>query len=250
MTNETKKLLLVLSGALGISLISIGSTLVIQKILHPSTASVQPTTVVAAVSNPEPVTAPTPAVTTTAPLAMTTTTATIAPQAVAVTPVVTPVVSAVNPTSVVIAEPATAQIIAVKPHYVTVSVPHESCHPVERVVYVQEPRPHTPIGAGAVVGGVAGGLLGSTIGHGDGKVIASAAGAAIGALSGNAIQNNMHHAPQARTVYGRVCSSYTSSEKRQRGYEVTYMYNGQQGMVVLKHQPTTTTLSLPIQEGN
>jgi uncharacterized protein YcfJ len=257
MTNDTKKLLLILSGALGISLISIGSTVVIQKILHPSNTS--PATTIVATATPVPPEAPTVVTTATAPLTTATTTTTsalVSPQAA---PVAMPATSATVPTAVaatpvsptaVAIDPTVAQIIAVKPHYVTVSVPHQRCHPVERVIYVQQPRPHTPIGAGAVVGGVAGGLLGSTIGHGDGKVIASAAGAAIGALSGNAIQNNMHHAPQAETVYGRVCSSYTTSEKKQKGYEVTYMYNGQQGMVVLHHQPTGTTLNLPIQEDN
>ena len=128
----------------------------------------------------------------------------------------------------------TAQVISVKPHYVSISTPKESCHETQHVVYVQQ-QSQSP-GAGAVIGGVTGGLLGSTVGGGNGRIVTSAAGAVIGAFTGNSMQNSMN-TPEAHTIYGTRCKTYYSSSSKQKGYEVTYTYNGSQGVVIMDNAP-------------
>lgn len=187
MSNEGKKLLFILSGALGVAIIVILTALVLKLVLQTNTP-VQPVPVIeqAAVQPPAP-----PA-------------------------------------------PPVATVVNVQPHYTSVSVPKRQCHDVQRTVYVaQESR--TP-NAGALIGGVTGGILGSQIGGGTGKIVTGAAGAAIGALTGNSIQHNMN-APQARTVYGTACSTQYVKSTVQKGYEVTYTYNGNQGVMIMKDAP-------------
>lgn len=141
-----------------------------------------------------------------------------------------------------------AQVVAVAPHYVTSSKPVKNCYPTQQVVYTHpQQQPSTLPNAGAVIGGVAGGLAGSAV-HGNGRDVALAAGAAIGALSGNAIQKSMNAPaqPQAQVVNSTHCSTHTVTNKVQKGYEVTYLYNGQQGMVIMDVPPTSNVLPLPI----
>lgn len=142
------------------------------------------------------------------------------------------------------ATPAFAQVISVKPHYVSVSVPKESCHETQHVVYVEQ-QSQAP-GAGAVIGGVTGGLLGSTVGGGNGRIVTSAAGAVIGAFTGNSMQNSMN-TPEARTIYGTRCKTYYSESTKQKGYDVTYTYNGTQGVIVMNNAPMVGSgLPLPL----
>lgn len=136
----------------------------------------------------------------------------------------------------------TAQVISVKPHYVSVSIPKESCHETQHVVYVEQ-QSQAP-GAGAVIGGVTGGLLGSTVGGGNGRIVTSAAGAVIGAFTGNSMQNSMN-TPEAHTIYGTRCKTYYSQSSKQKGYEVTYIYNGTQGVVIMDNAPMIGS-ALPI----
>jgi uncharacterized protein YcfJ len=193
MTSDTKKVFTLLGGALGIALIAVGATLVIQKISQPAPPPPAP---------PAPVVAPQP-------------------------------------------EVPVAQIISVKPHYEDVSEPHKSCKQVAHVVYEQHQSAH-PI-VGAAVGGVAGGMIGHSIGgNSNAKLIASAAGAAIGAVSGNYVQRSLNK-PQPETVYSTVCSTYKTTKHEQKGYEVTYLYQGQQSTVIMAAAPVGTTLTLPIQ---
>src|SRR5579883_425992 len=194
MSTETKKVLVLLGGAMGVALIAIGTTLVIQKL------------------NQQPVPAPVPVV--------------------AQTPTPAPI-------------PA-AQVISVKPHYEQVSAPYKNCKQVAHVVYEQQESSH-PL-AGAAVGGVAGGMIGHSIGGNDhAKLLASAAGAAIGAISGSYVQQSLNK-PQAHTVYSTVCSTHHTTKQIQKGYEVTYIYQGQQNVVIMESAPLVgSTLNLPIQ---
>src|SRR5579872_5362669 len=173
MSSDTKKVVLLLSGALGIAFIAIGTTLIIQKLNQPAPQPA-PVPVVAQQTQPQ--------------------------------------------------QPPMAQVIAVKPHYEDVSAPHKSCKQVAHVVYEQRDN-GAPI-AGAAVGGIAGGMIGHSIGGNDhAKMISSAAGAAIGALSGGYVQKSIEQ-PKPQTVYSTQCSSYHSTKSVQKGYEVTYTYQG------------------------
>lgn len=150
----------------------------------------------------------------------------------------------VTPVAETPAPAPTAQVISVKPHYVSVSVPKESCHETQHVVYTQS-ESQAP-GAGAVIGGVTGGLLGSTVGGGNGRLVTSAAGAVIGAFTGNSMQSSMN-SPEAHTIYGTRCKTHYVSSSKQKGYEVTYTYNGTQGVIIMDNPPLVgSALPLPL----
>lgn len=180
MNNEGKKMLILLSGVLGIAIITVLTVLVLQMILQRN-----------------------------------------------VTPSVPPLDKPVVQTPVTVPN---AEVISVKPHYITASIPKRECRKVKHIVYLSHES--SPTGAGAVIGGLTGGLLGSQVGGGNGKIVTSAAGAAIGALTGNNMQNSMN-APQPHIVYTNVCSTHYVKTTIQKGYEVTYLYNGQQGVVIM-----------------
>jgi len=153
------------------------------------------------------------------------------------------------PAPIVVAAPAPpaplmAQVLSVQPHYVTTSTPSKSCQEVPRTVY-QKQQSNVP-GAGLVLGGVAGGLAGSAI-HGNAHTAAIVAGSALGAVSGHAIQQNMNQ-PVPRTIYVPKCTTHTTTKKVQKGYEVTYVYNGQQATMLMDAPPPVGgTMPLPYQ---
>lgn len=160
------------------------------------------------------------------------------PDSPAVTP---PAAVAAAPTPAV---PSVAQVIAVKPHYVSESIPERRCHEVQHTVYVNQES--SAPGAGAVVGGVAGGLLGSQVGGGRGKIVASVAGATIGAITGANMQSNMNQ-PQPYAAYSTQCATHYIKTSVQKGYEVTYLYNGVQSTMLMNNAPVVgTTLPLPL----
>ncbi len=136
----------------------------------------------------------------------------------------------------------TAQVINVQPHYVTKLVPYQSCRQITSTTYTQ---PNQPTGAGTLIGGLAGGALGTQLGHGNGRTAATIGGAVLGALAGNQIEANMDQ-PQAQTNYSTSCKTKYASRKTQQGYEVTYLYNGQQGMSVMPLAPTSNTIPAPM----
>lgn len=145
------------------------------------------------------------------------------------------------PTPTVPATPV-AQVIAVSPHYVTVSKPVQHCYPVQQVVS-QPASPKIP-GAGAVIGGVAGGFAGSAI-KGNAHTAAIVAGAALGALSGNAVQKSMNQ-PTQQVQTSTQCSTQNVSKQVVKGYDVTYLMNGQQGTTRMNTAPAVgSNLILP-----
>jgi uncharacterized protein YcfJ len=109
-------------------------------------------------------------------------------------------------------------------------------------VYYVKPQPNVP-GAGAVLGGVAGGLAGSAI-HGKNHTAAVIAGAALGVVGGNAVQHNMNQ-PVPRYVYSKQCDTHYVSTRVKKGYEVTYLYNGQQGTLLMENKPLGDTMPAP-----
>ncbi|MFT3741297.1 MAG: glycine zipper domain-containing protein [Gammaproteobacteria bacterium] len=221
--SKTLKTLALVGGGIGIAVVSVGALLLVQSVSHKDATPTQPVTVTVVSPSTD------------------TQTATFVPPPVepaAAQPIVVQQPVMQQPVQTV----PVAQVIAVVPHYVTTSKPVRKCYPSEAVVY-QQPQSTAPH-AGAVIGGIAGGLAGSAV-HGNGREVAIGAGAAIGALSGNAIQNNMNQ-PQAQVVRTMRCTTHTVTNKVQKGYEVTYMYNGQQGMVIMNNPPTSNVLPLPI----
>ncbi len=152
-----------------------------------------------------------------------------------------PPAPAPEPTPTVTATPV-AQVTGVSPHYVTVSKPVQHCYPVQQVVTVPN-SPKVP-GAGAVLGGVAGGFAGSAI-HGSAHTAAIVAGAALGAVSGNAVQKSMNQ-PTQQVQTSTQCTTEHVSKQVVKGYDVTYLLNGQTGTMRMNTAPAVgSNLILP-----
>lgn len=146
----------------------------------------------------------------------------------------------VSPAPVVQAS-SVAQVTDVKPHYISATMPQRECRKVPHVVYTQQ---EGTTGAGAVIGGVTGGLLGSQVGGGDGRIVTSAAGAAIGAITGNSVESSMNTS-KAHTVYTTVCTTRQVKTKIQKGYDVTYSFNGHEGVIIM-NDPVVIGSALPL----
>lgn len=140
--------------------------------------------------------------------------------------------------------PSVAQVVSVKPHYVSETIPERRCHEVQHTIYVNQ-QSSAP-GAGAILGGVAGGLLGSQVGGGSGRIVASVAGATVGAITGAGMQESMNQ-PQPYAAYSTQCKTHYIKTSVQKGYEVTYMYNGSQGTMLMNNPPLIgSALPLPL----
>lgn len=147
--------------------------------------------------------------------------------------------------------PLMAQVIGVKPHVITVSSTVDKCHQVPITTYVHQPVvviTHNPGIGGTIVGGTLGGLAGSAI-HGSARTAAILAGAGLGAYAGHEMQSQNVASAQykivPKTIYTSKCGKQTVTKKIEAGYEVTYWYNGTQGMVIMPTPPASNTIPLP-----
>jgi uncharacterized protein YcfJ len=140
-------------------------------------------------------------------------------------------------------KPKVADVIAVKEVTETVSTPREDCQDVQ--VQKQAPAKDSQRIAGTVIGGVAGGLLGSTIGGGAGRTLATVAGAAGGAYAGNQVQKNMQQ-KNVVTTMERRCKTVNDTTERLVGYDVTYRFEGKEGVLRTSSKPGAT---LPVKDG-
>ncbi len=140
-------------------------------------------------------------------------------------------------------KPKVADVIAVKEVTETVSTPREDCQDVQ--VQKQAPAKDSQRIAGTVIGGVAGGLLGSTIGGGAGRTLATVAGAAGGAYAGNQVQKNMQQ-KNVVTKTERRCKTVNDTTERLVGYDVTYRFEGKEGVLRTSSKPGAT---LPVKDG-
>lgn len=127
-----------------------------------------------------------------------------------------------------------ADVVAVKDVTETVKTPREQCEQV--AVQKQAPVKDSNKITGTVLGAVVGGVLGNQVGGGTGKKVATVAGAAAGGYAGNKIQGNMQQSDVTTTMETRCKTVYDSSQKTV-GYDVTYMLNGQQGLVRMSFNP-------------
>ena len=127
----------------------------------------------------------------------------------------------------------TAPVLSVMPQVERVNMPRQECH----TEYVRESYNNSSP-AGAIIGGVAGGLLGSTIGKGNGKVAGAAVGAGIGAIVGDRVGNSEAYSTVDRPV--DRCVSVDNWQNVNRGYLVTYRYNGRDFTTFSDEMPGST----------
>lgn len=124
-----------------------------------------------------------------------------------------------------------AQVLSVTPQTERVNYPTQSCQ-TETVREISAGGASSPLGA--IIGGVAGGLLGSQIGKGNGRVAGAAVGAGVGAVVGDRIGGSQ---PTARYTPVERCVSVDNWQTVNRGYLVSYRYNGRDYTTVLDHDP-------------
>lgn len=140
-------------------------------------------------------------------------------------------------------KPQFAEVVAAKEVFETVVTPREKCETVQ--VQHQAPVKDEKRIAGSVVGAVAGGLLGSTIGGGDGKKLATVAGAAAGGYAGNRVQKNLQEKDTTTTTEQR-CRTVSEKSQKLVGYNVTYRFDGKEGVARTSFKPGPT---LPVKNG-
>lgn len=127
----------------------------------------------------------------------------------------------------------TARVISVTPQTERINNPRQECHTeyIRDSYYESGDR---SIG-GAIIGGIAGGLLGSQIGKGSGRIAGAAVGAATGAIVGDRIDNSERSGYATRPV--EHCTVVDNWQTVNRGYLVTYRYDGRTYDTLLPYDP-------------
>lgn len=128
-----------------------------------------------------------------------------------------------------------ARVLAVTPQLERVNYPTQSCH-TEYVRESYSSNQRSPLSA--IIGGVAGGLLGSQIGKGNGRVASAAVGAGVGAVVGDRMGNNQTTAYSNRPA--EYCMTVDNWQTVNKGYLVSYRYNGRDYTTLLDHHPGNT----------
>jgi uncharacterized protein YcfJ len=131
-----------------------------------------------------------------------------------------------------------AQVLSAVPQVERVNEPRQEC----RTEYVRENYSYREDRSptGSIIGGIAGGLLGSTIGRGNGRVAAAAVGAGVGAVVGDRISANQRDQYGSRERPVESCVSVDHWRTIERGYLVTYRYNGRDYDTVTNQHPGNT----------
>ncbi|MEQ1600774.1 MAG: glycine zipper 2TM domain-containing protein [Methylophilaceae bacterium] len=127
----------------------------------------------------------------------------------------------------------TARVISVVPQSERVNNPRQEC----RTEYVRESYNNERSLTGPVIGGIAGGLLGSRIGRGSGRVAGAVVGAGVGALIGDQLGNHQRDYQNYTDRPVQRCVNVDNWQIVNRGYLVTYRYNGRQYSTIMDTQP-------------
>jgi uncharacterized protein YcfJ len=143
-----------------------------------------------------------------------------------------------------LAAPKVANVVAVKEVTETVLVAHERCEDV--AVQHRAPVKDEHRIAGTAVGAIAGGLLGHAVGGGNGKTLATVAGAAAGGYTGNRVQKNLQDKDVVSSTEHR-CRTVHEPSAKVVGYDVTYRFDGKDGVVRTAFKPGAT---LPVKDGH
>ncbi len=132
-----------------------------------------------------------------------------------------------------------ARVLSVTPQIERVNEPRQEC----RTEYVRETYSDSNNGersvTGSIIGGVAGGLLGSRVGKGNGRVAAAAVGAGVGAIVGDRLGNQNNNQRSYERPVER-CVSVDNWRTVERGYLVSYRYNGRDYNTVTNYRPGDT----------
>lgn len=136
-----------------------------------------------------------------------------------------------------LSRPQFAEVLSVKPIKEIIRTPREECH--DETVTHQRPIQDENRVAGTAIGAVIGGVLGNQIGDGRGKKLATVAGAAAGGYAGNEVQKGMQQSDTYTTVERR-CQTVTDKKEKISGYDVTYRFEGKEGVIRMDQTPGDT----------
>jgi len=133
-----------------------------------------------------------------------------------------------------------AEVLSAQPIYelVKVSTPQEQCWEEEVAVesYRHNSQSHTPILVSTIIGGA----IGNALGHNkSNKQVGAVLGAMLGRSIGRDIirDNNRSRSREYQTVQRCNTVYQQHDEERLVGYDVTYLYNGQQYSVRADSDP-------------
>ncbi len=132
----------------------------------------------------------------------------------------------------------TARVLSAMPQTERINSPRQECHTeYTRDSYYQSGDRDV---AGSVIGGIAGGLIGSQIGKGKGRIAGAAVGAATGAIVGDRIDNSGRRDSGYSTRPVERCVQVDNWQTVNRGYLVTYRYNGRDYTTSMANDPGDT----------
>ncbi|MBX3703585.1 MAG: glycine zipper 2TM domain-containing protein [Steroidobacteraceae bacterium] len=136
-----------------------------------------------------------------------------------------------------------ATVVAVEPAFDVHRIPRQECREelVERQV---APKDEKRV-AGTVIGAAVGGVLGNQVGSGSGRTAATVAGAAAGGYAGSKIQKEMQQGNTEQVAETR-CMTVYDTERTPAGYDVTWEFDGRQGIVRMDREPGKR---IPVRDG-
>ena len=136
-----------------------------------------------------------------------------------------------------------ATVVSVKELKKTVRTPRQECH--DEQVTRTKPVKDTNRLVGTGIGAAVGGLIGNQFGGGNGKVLTTVAGVAAGGFAGNQIQKKVQQG-NTYTATERRCATVYDGSEVPAGYEVVYLFKGEQHQVRMDHDPGKT---IPVKDG-
>ena len=135
-----------------------------------------------------------------------------------------------------------ARVINVRPlvEQVRYTVPVQQCWTESR--YRDRPVALRGDSTGtAIIGGAVGAIIGHQIGRGESRPAATFGGAVVGAVLGHELARNSegrsYREPRVQEVERCRTHHEERFDERVRGYQVTYVYNGQRGVTELPYDP-------------
>ena len=127
-----------------------------------------------------------------------------------------------------------ADVVSVAPAFNNDQTARQECN--DEAVTQQVPIKDENRIAGTAIGAVIGGVLGNQICGGDAKKIATAAGAVAGGYAGSKTQKHLQESNTEAVVEER-CETVYDNHVIPAGFDVTYMFDGKQGVVRMDHDP-------------
>ncbi len=131
------------------------------------------------------------------------------------------------------------RVISVTPEYATKQQLKKICSATAstQMVENQDRGFKTGMGIGAVAGGASGAVLGQQVAGSPGAIVGAVVGLVGGGISGAFIQHANSPSEVAKPTTSVTCSSVYVPKQYVTGYNVTYSYDGTEGVVFMKHRP-------------